>query len=89
MTPDTVVHLMRQALAAAFWVSLPLLALGFIVGIVVSLAQIVTSIQDSAVGTIPRLAAFAIGLVLTMPWMLRQTMTYTSALLADLGRYAR
>ncbi len=47
----------------AFWLSAPLLAIGFAAGIVVSLVQIATSMQDNAFSTIPRLLAFLAGLL--------------------------
>lgn len=80
---------MRDMFMAAFWLSAPLLALGFVVGIVVSLVQIVTSIQDSSFSAVPRLVAFAGGLILLMPWMLNKLMSYTTGILGDLGRYAK
>jgi flagellar biosynthetic protein FliQ len=88
MTPDTVVQIIRQALLATFWLAAPLLAIGFLAGIVVSLVQIATSMQDTAFSTIPRLAAFLVGLVLLLPWMLDRSVTYTVSLLGNLGRYA-
>jgi len=88
MTPDTVVQIIRQALLATFWLAAPLLAVGFLAGIVVSLVQIATSMQDTAFSTIPRLAAFLVGLVLLLPWMLERSVTYTVSLLGNLGRYA-
>ena len=89
MTPDSVVQIIRQALLATFWLAAPLLAIGFIAGIVISLVQIATSMQDNAVSTVPRLVAFLAGLLFLLPWMLQRTMRYTIALLGDLGRYAR
>ena len=46
MTPDFVVDLIRQNLLATFWLAAPLLAVGFLAGITVSLLQIVTSMQN-------------------------------------------
>jgi len=89
MTPDTVVAILRHALLAAFWIAAPLLALAFVWGIVMSLAQIVTSIQDTSFSTIPRLVCFGIGILLLMPWMVARMTAYTTALLSDLGQYAR
>ncbi|HUA63506.1 MAG TPA: flagellar biosynthetic protein FliQ [Verrucomicrobiae bacterium] len=89
MTPDNVVEIMRQTILTAFWLSAPLLAIGFAAAIVVSLVQIATSMQDNAFSTIPRLLAFLCGLLILMPWMLQKSMTYTTALLGSLGRYAR
>jgi flagellar biosynthetic protein FliQ len=83
------IDLFRQALITTFWVSMPLLVIGFIVGIVISLVQILTSIQDPSFGAAPRLAAFLIGALLVLPWMLHRLMAYTMELFGDLSRYAR
>ncbi len=88
MTPEAVVQVVRQALMTALWLSLPLLIAGFTAGIVVSLIQIVTSIQDSGFNTIPRLGAFLVAFLITLPWMIKQITAYTFVLLSDLGRYA-
>ena len=89
MTPEAAVEIIRQALMATFWLGAPLLAIGFAAGVVVSLVQIATSMQDAAFATIPRLAAFLLGLLLLLPWMLAKSIGYTTALLGDFSRYAR
>lgn len=89
MTTELVVQLMRQTLMATFWLSAPLLMIGFIAGLVISLVQIATSMQDNAFSTIPRLVAFLVGLLFLLPWMLSRSMSFTTSLLGDLGRYAR
>ena len=85
MTPEAVVELVRQALVTAFWMAAPLLAIGFVAGIAVSLVQIATSMQDNAFSTIPRLVAFLAGLLFLMPWMLHKTMDYTTSLFGQPG----
>ena len=89
MTIGTAVDLFRQAFMTTFWISLPLLMIGFIIGVVVSLVQIITSMQDPAFGAVPRLAAFLFGLLVLMPWMISRLVTYAAALYGDLGGYAR
>jgi flagellar biosynthesis protein FliQ len=89
MTPEGAIQIIAQALMMTFWLSAPLLAVGFVVGIVFSLIQIVTSIQDSVFSTAPRLAAFLFGFLLMMPWMLKKLTAYTILIFGDLGRYAR
>jgi flagellar biosynthetic protein FliQ len=89
MTPDGVVEIMRHAILTAFWMAAPLLGIGFAAGIVVSLVQIATSMQDNAFSTIPRLLAFLSGLLILMPWMLQRCMSYAISIMGDLGRYAR
>jgi flagellar biosynthetic protein FliQ len=83
------VDVLRQALMATFWLGAPLLAIGFAAGILVGLIQITTSIQDTAFNTVPRLAAFLVGLLLLMPWMFKRLALYAISILGDLGRYAR
>lgn len=89
MSPELAVHIFRHTLMETFWLSLPLLGIGFAVGIVVSLLQVLTSIQDTSFGAVPRLAAFLVGMLLLLPWMTSRLIAYTSMLLGDFGRYAR
>jgi len=89
MSPESVVQILREALVLTFWLAAPLLAVGFVVGVAISLVQIATSIQDNAVSSIPRLTAFLVALLAALPWMLQKTVSYTVALFGDLGRYAR
>jgi flagellar biosynthetic protein FliQ len=89
MTVAAVVGLMHGALMTTFWLSLPILSIAFVVGIVISLAQILTSIQDSSFSAVPRLAAFLAALLLSMPWMLNKLIAYTTTLFGDLARFAR
>jgi flagellar biosynthetic protein FliQ len=87
MTPESVVHIIRGALIAAFNVSAPLLLIGFAVGVVMNLIQVATSLQDSAFSTFPRLAAFLTGFIVLMPWMLKQLVGYTVGVFADIAKY--
>ena len=89
MTPEFVVQLLRDALMMALWIGAPLLVLGLVVSLVINLVQIVTSLQDSALSTVPRLAVFLFGLVALLPWMLNKAMSYTTVLFADLRPYVR
>lgn len=89
MSQQAAVDLIHQTLMTAFWLCLPLLVIGFVAGILISLIQIVTSVQDPAFGSVPRLAAFLAGIVVLLPWMLIRLCTFTEQLLGSLGRYAR
>ena len=89
MTTGRVVDLMRNAFVTTFWLSLPMLAVGFVVGIVMSLTQILTSIQDSSFSTVPRLTAFLCALVVAHAVDAGQAdRLHHVALLGDLGRFA-
>ena len=88
MSQQLAVEIVRQALLTTLWVSLPLLAVMFIVGILVSLAQILTSIQDPTFSAIPRLAAFFFTLLFVLPWILMRMVTYCGQLFGNLAKYA-
>jgi flagellar biosynthetic protein FliQ len=89
MTPDAVVQIIRTTLMTAFWLAAPLLIVGFIAGIVVSLVQIATSMQDNAFSTVPRLVVFLVAILILLPWMLQRSMSYATSILGNLGHYAR
>ncbi len=89
MTSDFVVKIVRDALMMSFWLGAPILMAAFAAGIIMSLLQIVTSIQDSAFNTVPRLAAVLAALIVSMPWMLQKASTYAISILGNLSRYAQ
>lgn len=89
MNAQTVTEIIRQALMTAFWLAAPILAVAFVAGILISLVQIVTSIQDAGFSTVPRLVVFLAALILLLPWMCMRMTSYTAALLGGLERYAR
>jgi flagellar biosynthetic protein FliQ len=89
MTPDSVVQIVRTTLMTAFWLAAPLLIVGFIAGIIVSLVQIATSMQDNAFSTVPRLVVFLVAILALLPWMLARSMSYATSILGNLGHYAR
>jgi len=79
---------LRNLFLVTFWLSVPVLTAGFVVGILVSLAQILTSIQDTSFSTVPRLTVFMGALLLAMPWMLTKLITYTVALFGNLAAFS-
>jgi flagellar biosynthetic protein FliQ len=89
MTPEMVMQILRQALMAAFWVAAPLLIVAFAGGIAVSLVQILTSIQDTAFGSVPRLFVMLVGTILVLPWMINRMMSYAVSVMGDFTRYVR
>lgn len=80
MDQDVVISLATQAMSLALKISLPLLGVGLIVGVVISIIQAVTSIQEQTLAFIPKVVAMAVVLVVGGPWMLNQLLSYTSEL---------
>ena len=80
MDQDTVIHLASQAMSLAFKVAGPLLVGAMVVGLVVSIFQAVTQIQEQSLSLIPKIAGVAVVTILLGPWMLGQLVAYTTAL---------
>lgn len=80
MNQDTVVNLASQAMSLALKVAGPLLLVGLVIGIIVSVFQAVTQIQEQSLSLIPKIVGIAVVIMVLGPWMLGQLVTYTSAL---------
>ena len=89
MPEALVVGTVRQAMEIAIVVSLPMLMAGMLAGILVSLFQTVTSIQDNVLAFIPRAAAIFIVFALTFPWMLRSVTGFSRQLILRLPELIR
>lgn len=89
MSESLVMSVVRQAVEVAVIVSLPMLAVGLVVGILVSLFQTVTSIQDSVLGFLPRAAAIIAVFAITFPWMLRTLISFATGLFQRLPDLVR
>lgn len=80
MNQDQVVKLAMDALVLALKVGMPLLLAGLLVGLIVSIFQAVTQIQEMTLSFIPKILAVALVLIVAGPWMLDQIVSYTSDL---------
>ncbi|HUB73350.1 MAG TPA: flagellar biosynthesis protein FliQ [Solirubrobacteraceae bacterium] len=80
MNQDTVVNLASQAMSLALKVAGPILLVALVIGLLVSVFQAVTQIQEQSLSLIPKIAGVAVVIVLLGPWMLGQLVTYTTAL---------
>jgi flagellar biosynthetic protein FliQ len=77
---DTVTHLSVQAMTLALKVSAPFLLAGLAVGLIVSIFQAATSIQEQTLTFIPKIVVTGIVIAVAGPWMLDQIMAYTTNL---------
>ncbi len=80
MNQDTVINLASQAMSLAFKVAGPLLLGAMVVGLLVSIFQAVTQIQEQSLTLIPKIAVIAVIAVVLGPWMLDQMVAYTTNL---------
>lgn len=89
MPEALVVGIVRQSIELAILVSLPMLMAGLIAGVLVSVFQTVTSIQDNVLSFIPRAAAIFLTFALTFPWMLRLMSGFAQRLFTQLPELVR
>ena len=89
MPESLVVGIVRQAIETAVVLSLPMLIAGLAAGVLVSIFQTVTSIQDNVLSFIPRAAAIFIVFALTFPWMLRVITGFSTDLIRRLPEFIR
>jgi flagellar biosynthetic protein FliQ len=80
MDQDTVVSLATQAMTLAIEIAGPLMLVGLVIGLIVSIFQAVTSIQEQSLSFIPKIVGIAVLIVILGPWMLGQLITYTQNL---------
>ncbi len=73
-----VLDLARSALTTAILLASPLLGVAMVVGLIVSLVQAVTSIQEQTLSFVPKLFAVAITFILLLSWMLQIMMRFTT-----------
>jgi len=88
VNPEAATDLARQALWTTIVLVGPILTVGAIAGVLTSILQAVTQIQEATLAFLPKLAASILVLVVLGPWMLQTMIDFTQALIMNLGRYA-
>jgi len=89
VSPDFVLDLGKQALLLVLILSAPMLLLGLAVGVLISILQSVTQIQEMTLTFVPKIVATVLALIFFGPWMLRLLMSFTIQLYAKLPELAR
>jgi len=83
MSTDQVVEMTRRTIEMALWLGAPLLVIATVVSLLINIAQVLTSLQETTISTVPRLAAVAVAALLLMPWMVRRLGMFTLELFSD------
>ncbi len=88
MDPQDAIDLGRQALWTVLLIGSPVLVAGMIVGLVISLFQALTQIQEQSVVFVPKLVAMLLVLGVTLPWLIARMLQYTTDLISGIpGRF--
>lgn len=87
MTIDAVAEMANRALYVIVEVSLPVLLVSLIIGLVISIFQTVTSIQEQTLTFVPKIICVFVALMLLGPWMMETLVDYTTQLWSDFSLY--
>jgi flagellar biosynthetic protein FliQ len=89
MTPDFIIGFARGAIEITLLLSLPILMVGMVVGLVISIFQSVTQIHEMTLTFVPKIIAVFVAILLFAPWMLNKIIAYTENLITNLSQYIR
>lgn len=81
MTPATVMELGRETLMTCLFIVGPIMAVGFLIGLVISFVQAVMQMQEMTLAFVPKILAMGGALLFFGGWMLEQLMLYTTKIL--------
>ena len=87
MTPEFVTGYMLEAVKTAILLAAPILGFGLAAGLVVSIFQAVTQINEMTLVFIPKMIAVGVAILLFLPWMLRVIIDFTQNLLMNIPLY--
>ena len=89
MTPEFVVNFAQEAIKVTIFVSMPMLVLGLIVGLAISIFQAVTQIQEMTLTFVPKILIVLVALLFFANWMLEQLMHFTTTTINQIPYYIR
>ena len=87
MTPEFVVGFARQSIELALMISLPMLGIGLIVGVAVSIVQAATQIQEMTLSFIPKIVSIFVALLVSFPWIMDKMITFTQQVFLNIPNY--
>ncbi len=86
MNEQIIMQLGRDTLAVTAMLTAPLLLVAVVVGLLVSVVQTITSVQEQTLTFVAKVGAVLITLAVLMPWMLQTICQYTTTLLTNLAK---
>ncbi len=89
ITEGQVMDIAREALYLIIKVSAPLLLISLVIGLIISIFQTVTSIQEQTLTFVPKIIAVFLGMMLVGGWILENIVSFMTELWGDFGLYLR
>jgi flagellar biosynthesis protein FliQ len=89
MTPDLVLGIAKDAIEITLLLSLPILGVGLLVGLIISIFQAATQIQEMTLTFVPKIVAMLVTLLFMLPWMMSKMTDYTEQLIVNIPQYIK
>jgi flagellar biosynthesis protein FliQ len=89
MGVDFIVGIMAETIRVALMISAPVLLVGLVVGVVISLLQAVTQVQEMTLVFVPKIVASLVVLVAALPWMINLLVSFTHHLFSNIPNYIK
>ncbi|WP_042350424.1 flagellar biosynthesis protein FliQ [Bacillus massiliigorillae] len=87
MSPEFVINVAERGIYTVLIISGPLLILALVIGLIVSIFQATTQIQEQTLAFVPKIVAVLLGLIIFGPWMLTHMISYASEIFSNLNRF--
>ena len=87
MTPEGIIRLAENSFYLILVVSAPILGIALLVGLLISVFQAATQIQEQTLAFVPKIVAVLVGLVIFGPWMLTHLVDFTQNIFNNLNRF--
>lgn len=89
MTPEFVISFARQAIELTLMVAMPMLLVGLIVGLTVSVFQAATQLQEMTLTFIPKIVSIFLALLIAFPWIMDKLINFTRDIFLNFPNYIR
>ena len=89
MTPEFVISFARQAIELTLMIAMPMLLVGLVVGLTVSVFQAATQLQEMTLTFIPKIVSIFLALLISLPWIMDKLINFTRDILLNFPNYIR
>lgn len=89
MTPEFVISFARQAIELCLLIAMPMLLVGLVVGLIVSIFQAATQIQEMTLTFIPKIVSIFLALLIAFPWIMDKLLNFTRDIFLNFPNYIR
>ncbi len=86
MTPDLAIEMCQRAVMVALLLGMPALAAALLMGLIISIGQAVTQLQDQTISFVPKVVTMLAVLIYTLPWTLHLLVEYASEVIQNIPK---